>query len=263
MSHADYAAIEALNWSTLKLLDVSPAWLRWCAEHPQDDTTAYALGRAVHCAILEPARLSERYVVAPDVDRRTKDGKAEWAAFQESAGTRDVLRTADMDIVDRCAAAVQAHERARAVLSGGRVEIDAQWIDSGTAIKCKGRLDCVTDRVVDLKTTRRRTLREFTVDASRMLYHGQLAWYHDGAIAAGLIGADAPNPLIVGVQTVEPYDVAVYEYTDAALATGRALYRRLADQYAACGDSEWWPGIAPDIVPLDVERWASGAEDLL
>lgn len=256
-----YAAIDAVNWSTLKRLEVSPLWLQWCAEHPQPDTTAYALGRAAHCAILEPGEFDARYAVRPDVDGRTKAGKAALAEWDP--GERDVLRADDMVIVERCAAAVVAHGVAREALSGGRAEVVAQWVDEPTRLACKGRIDYLTTRVVDLKTTRRQTTREFARDASAMLYHGQIAFYHDGAIAAGLLPPDAPAPLLVAVQTVEPYDVAVYEYTDAALAAGRALYRRLLDQYGACGDADWWPGIAPDIVPLDVERWAPGAEENL
>ena len=47
-------------------------------------------------------------------------------------------------------------------------------------------LDAVApDRVVDLKTTR--DMSKFPRDAANLLYHGQMAWYLDGAIAASAL----------------------------------------------------------------------------
>ncbi len=43
---------------------------------PPETTTAFRVGSAVHCAILEPEEFNARFVVSQKFDRRTKDGKA-------------------------------------------------------------------------------------------------------------------------------------------------------------------------------------------
>jgi hypothetical protein len=124
-------------------------------------------------------------------------------------------------------------------------------------------LDCITpQRVIDLKTTKDPLPRLFARDAARYLYHGQIAWYHDGAIASGALASHAAGPpMIVAVQTVEPYDVAVYFVSEATLEAGRALVRRLIDRLAACQAADIWPGVAPEPVWLELPRWADERDE--
>ena len=81
-AHADYTAIQAVNWSTLKFMAVSGRKLQWMKAHPRADSAALKLGRALHCAILEPERFVCDYVAAPcKWNLATNDGRrcrAEW-----------------------------------------------------------------------------------------------------------------------------------------------------------------------------------------
>ena len=79
----EYADIAALNWSSLKHMAESPLAYRWHLAHPREDTPALRLGRAVHARILEPAEYERRWAVAPQCDRRTKAGRAEWDEWLE------------------------------------------------------------------------------------------------------------------------------------------------------------------------------------
>ena len=40
-----------------------------------EDSPALIMGKAVHCRILEPQEFGKRYTIAPQIDRRTKEGK--------------------------------------------------------------------------------------------------------------------------------------------------------------------------------------------
>ncbi|MFA5154787.1 MAG: PD-(D/E)XK nuclease-like domain-containing protein, partial [Clostridia bacterium] len=194
-----YESIKALNWSSLKEVATSPRAYRWRQDHPREDTAALAMGRAVHCAILEPAEFEERYIVRPDgVDLRTKEGKA-WRTDAEASG-REILTAEQGETVEECVASVGAHPDVAGLLEGCLVEQVVTWTDPATGVECKGRLDALTRRqVIDLKTTRE--LVRFESDAARLLYHGQLAWYLDGARAAGVVDPDA-KAWIVAVETV-------------------------------------------------------------
>lgn len=188
----------------------------------------------------------------------TSEGKrwlAEWRA--SLALGCEVLSADDHALAETCARSVRAHRHAAALLAEGHAEVSLSWETDG--VPCGGRLDWIGRCVVDLKTTRRESLREIAADCARYLYHGQLAWYHDGAVAAGAVAADS-TPHLIAVQTCEPYDVAVLRVPPAVLEIGRSLYRALLARYRECQAAGWWPGIAPEVVDLDLPHWAAGGD---
>ena len=258
-----YEEIRALNWSTLKHLAVSPKMLKFREKNPPKDTAALALGRAIHVALLEPEKWAE-YVREPDFgDQRKKENKAAKAAWETENAGRVCIPSDDHDMAVRCAAEIAAHREAMDLLVGGRHEHTIQWVDQETGIKCKARLDNLRQfDISDIKSTRQPTPRKFLLDATNLLYYGQLAWYHDGAIAAGeLSAASAGMPAIVAPQTVEPYDVMPFRMTQMAYFTGQRLWQSLIRRYAACKAADWWPGIAPRVLDLDVMPWAEAGDD--
>jgi hypothetical protein len=87
-----------------------------------------------------------------------------------------------------------------------------------------------------------------------------LAWYNDGAIAAKLLPEDA-RPHVILIQTSAPFDVIPARLSADDLRLGRALYRRLLGRYLECQAADWWPGISPEILELELPGWAAGAND--
>lgn len=257
----DYAAIDAMNWSTLRHLATSALLLRWRVDHPREDTEALERGRRVHAAILEPDVWASRYVAQPDFgDMRTKVAKAardEWlAALAPGVETLDAGEHA---LVERVARTVREHPAAAKILRAGRREEVVTWTEPGSGLACKSRLDFIGPAyVVDIKTTRAQTLRDIARDIASYLYHGQLAFYTDAAIESGRIPRDCEGPYVIAAQTVEPFDVVVGRLSPEDLHKGRALYRRLIDRYLACRAADWWPGLAPDVVTLRLPEWAAG-----
>lgn len=263
MQHEEYAAIDAVNWSTLVHLATSPMMLRWRADHPREDTRALRLGRAIHCAVLEPERWEREYVARPDFgDLRTKAAKqarAEWLV-DLPAGV-EVLEPEEYELAERCGRAVREHPVAASLLRGGRAEEVVTWTDEETGLACKARLDFITPAyVLDLKSTRQTTLRAIWRDFASRLYHGQVAFYQEGAIATQRIPHDAEPPRIIAVQTVEPFDVIAARMTREDLERGTGLFRSLLRQYADCQAVDLWPGLAPNLVEVDLPAWAPGGE---
>lgn len=260
---ADYAAIDAMNWSTLRHLATSAKLLRWRVDHPREDTDALELGRAAHCAILEPARWAESYVARPDFgDGRTKEAKAGKTAWLATlAPGVEVLDADEHALVERMARAVREHPEAARLLHAGRAEEIVTWTDAATGLACKARVDFIAPGyVVDIKSTRRDTVRSITHDVATLLYYGQLAFYHDGARAAGLIPDDADGPFAIFAQKGEPFDVVPARLGLEAIERGRNLYRSLLDRYLACRAANWWPGIAPEVITLQLPPWAAGGD---
>lgn len=256
-----YEAIDAMNWSTLKLLATSAKLLRWRVDRPREDTEALERGRRIHTAVLEPAKWS-RVVPLPDFgDMRTKAAKTardEWLVANQGAEAIDADEHA---LCERVAASVREHPAAARLLAVGRAEQVITWIDRPSGLPCKARLDFLAPgHLADLKTGRWQSVRDIARDRAMYLDHGQLAFYLDGAIEAGLLPADASHH-IIAAQTIEPYDVVVGALAPEDLDKGRMLCRRLIDRYLACRAADWWPGLAPEVVVLRLPEWAAGGAE--
>lgn len=269
MIYDEYAAIKAVNWSSLKHLDVSPMAFQHNLKAPEASSEARELGTALHCAILEPLVFRERYAVAPDfgdlraVEGRTtkEEGKAnkerrnQWIAEHEGA---QVLTAEDSERITNMSASVRGHRAALAAVQGATEQV-VTWTDPTTGLACKARLDVISDGVTDLKSAMDVSPRAFGQAAARYLYHGQLAFYHDGLIHSGRL-TPRRLPLFVAVQNRAPWDVAVYNMQSEHVEAGRLLYQRLLRRLADCAAADWWPGVAPEIMPLQLPQWALTAE---
>lgn len=271
--------IERLNWSTLKYIATSPKLMKWRAEQPLPDTSAMRLGRAIHCAVLEPDQYKSRWLTAGTCVAPKKSGDvcgavgsliydAEWFckirghAPDGATGAPEgceVLSIGVSELVSNVADAIMSDPDANDVLRGGKAECNLEWTDPDSGIACRGRIDYLRPNgIVDIKTTSKATIREFVMDAARNMYHGQITWYHDGAIHAGRLPVDAEMPTIVMAQTIEPYDVAVIDLSAVDYGAGQCLRYDLMNRYADCLAANNWPGIAPDRLTLNLPDWAPG-----
>ena len=255
MDFAKYRSLTALNWSSLSLIETSPRLYAWRQDHPRPDTASLSLGRLAHVAVLEPERYETDCVRRPDRwDSWRSNAAREWRDEQLAAG-REVLTDEDAEVINCILVNLGGHDDATRLLDGTRREETIEWPVDG--VQCKGRVDAIADdRIVDFKTTR--DLAYFMRrGAAELLYHGQLAWYLDGAIAAGRCSPDAAA-YVVAAETGEPYDVAAMRLGEASLDAGRRLWRRLLECWLACRTTGMWPGMYPHLTTLELPGWAAG-----
>lgn len=249
----DYKRLDAINASALKLIERSPAHYWQSRQTPREATPAQALGTLAHLLILEPEREGE-IAIAPDVDRRTKAGKEEWAAFLAESNGRQTATADQFDAARRMRDAVQAQPFARALLAGGEPEVTLLWQQDGTPIKC--RLDWLCrshDVVLDLKTASDASAVEFARASGRYAYHLQAALYTDAAAACGL-GERAFVFLVV--ESEPPHGVALYQLDEDAMRAGSVRYRQALERYRECLARNDWPGYPPEVQPLTLPKWA-------
>lgn len=251
-----YDEIKAVNWSSLKHMATSPLEYRWRVDHPETRKPAWVLGSAVHTLVLEPAKFDSRFAVFEG----TRRGKA-WDEWLDAHPGIESLKPDELEQARAIADAIMGHRDASKLIKACRFEEVTTWTDEVTGLACKGRIDAIGPTViVDLKTSRDIAPRSFSRAVGQYLYHGQLAFYCDGAIAAGKLSADHDPPAIIAAQSGAPYDVAVYELSEDALTQGRLLYRSLLTRLVACHASGLWPGVAPDRMVLDLPRWIPGID---
>jgi hypothetical protein len=244
------------------LLERSPAHARHQRDNPPDATPALLFGRAVHARILEPESFAERFAIAPKVDRRTKEGKATWAAFVEAHPDASHLSEADGEMVTEIAESVFRHRLASPLLTDGAQEMSGFWTDPETDIHCRCRFDWLRyDRIgVDLKTTADASPDAFARSIAKYGYHVQAAWYAMGYEA--ITGEALTDFVFLCVEKAAPYAVGVYRIDSAALALGERQARRALAIIAECQARDHWPAYPDSVEPVSVPEWLWRAAEM-
>lgn len=252
-TYAEYEAVNAVRWSDLKYMAVSPLAYRHRVTAEPTDSAAMLFGRAVHAAVLEPLSLADAFTVF-DGPRRG----AVWTEFRDANAGKDILTRPEWDRVLAVQAAVMAHPVAAGLLSGpGENEVTVTWTDPETGLACKGRLDRLVTRprplIVDLKTTRTLDPRLFARSVAELRYCSQLGMYRDGV---GIARGFKCGAVIVAAESEAPHDVGVFRVASDDLWSGSDEYHALLAKLAECEASGEWPGRFPERQELELPPWA-------
>jgi hypothetical protein len=255
MPMADYRAVDGVSKSDLDLIARSPAHYQQEKATPSVPTAAMLFGTALHAAVLEPAVFDQQYVVAPNVDRRTKAGKEAWEEFEASLNGRSLVDGKDLATINAMAAAIASHPTASSLLSGGVAEQSCFWINSGTRELCKCRPDYIREDgiIVDLKTTTDASLDPFMRSAYTYRYHVQAAMYIAGV---RMTTGKATAFVIIAIEKTPPYAIACYMADSNMLEAGHKEFVRNLRTYAECRQANQWPGYPQSIQSLSVPVWA-------
>lgn len=237
-----YDELPAVRRSDLWEMRKSPAHYLYAATHTQEPTAALIFGTAAHKYILEPDDFWEVYALAPNVDRRTKAGKEEWARFMESG--KDPIKQDDLDTIMAMDEAIRSHKTASALLKTGRHEIPITWKDAETAELCKCRPDCLTEYngekyIVDYKTTTSCEDGAFERSCRYYGYKLQAAMYSEGVFNNEL---EHYRFAFVAQEKTPPYAVRVYFCDDGFVDEGMDIFRELIRKYHKCKEADSWPG---------------------
>jgi exodeoxyribonuclease VIII len=226
----DYWSVPALHSSNIGDMLRSQAHYRHALTQ-SSDSAAYRVGRAVHCAALEPGEFDQRFIVAPD--RRTNAGKAAAAAAQ-SAGL-ECLTEAEMETARAVAAVVMP------LLPAGEREVPYFWEADGVLNAAKADIIGADGYLYDLKSTDDAT--DFRWSARKYGYAMQAAHYLDGAQSVGM---PALGFRWIVVEKSAPHGVMLYEASPETVAAGMEQVREARARLALSEMFGDWPGYPAD-----------------
>ena len=260
----EYHRWVAASQSTLKQLarGRSPAHVQYEFTHPEDPNDAQKIGTALHTRVLQPHLFEQQIVEAPDVDRRTKAGKATWAAFQQDHADKTVLKPEHMGAVQSMAAAVERHPAARLVLQSegpfeGSLVHDVMIPDGNDELRLRSKLrvdhyDKELETIVDLKTTVDASPAEFERSMVKFGYYNQAGFYTSVMNAAGL---PARHFVFVVVEKYPPHGVAVYKLMQDDIEHGFADLLKPMTTMARCLRDDEWPSYSSEVQELALPEW--------
>lgn len=272
--NGEYHANPAVSHSKLETFRRRPAlyYKRYITREilPEEPGTAFRLGSAAHCSILEPQTMTQRYAIRPEgIDRRTKEGKEKFAQFEQANAGKTIIDSEEAALVIQMTTAVRNNPLAAELFGHGEAELS--WRTAG-----KLPLQCRTDwfnldgcslsegrpYVADLKTVESldgRDYRSFERSVYAYGYHRQAGFYLP--LLTEILGRPVYDFFFVAVEKCEPFGVAVYRLSDAACALGQD--ETLADlrRLKGCMDSNEWPNIEPVVRELGVPAWYKGGAE--
>jgi len=234
-----------LSYSKLKAFSKSPNHLLQYLNRQQETTPAMLKGSALHCMVLEPEEYRRRYGTAPQVDRRTKEGKAIYNTFLEDNQGKEILPYNDYEEVLKMAEAVYNNTLAMELLNSTEKELELEKEYRGVTLR--GFVDFKGIGFIgDLKTTSDASPKAFTRDSYNLLYHLQAAVYCE------LTGYN--DFYIVAVENKAPYNVQVYMLDLEAISEGRKLLNSLIDNFLIWDGQP--QGYSTKVEILELPKWA-------
>ncbi|EGI4620103.1 TPA: exodeoxyribonuclease VIII [Escherichia coli] len=258
ISNENYHAGPGVSKSQLDDIADTPALYLWRKNAPVDTTKTKTLdlGTAFHCRVLEPEEFSNRFIVAPEFNRRTNAGKEEGKAFlMECASTGKTVITAEegrkIELMYQSVMALPLGQWL--VESAGHAESSIYWEDPETGILCRCRPDKIIPEfhwIMDVKTTA--DIQRFKTAYYDYRYHVQDAFYSDGYEAQ--FGVLPTFVFLVASTTVEcgRYPVEIFMMGEEAKLAGQQEYHRNLRTLADCLNTDEWPAIKT----LSLPRWA-------
>jgi exodeoxyribonuclease VIII len=268
MQNADYHRHYAVSKSGLDQIAKSPLhyWARYLDPNRvwPEPTPAMRLGTALHTHVLELDQWDNQIAVAPgDINRRTKEGKEQWAAFEAAAKRKTVITADEAETVMAMGRSIMRHPGAAMLLGlQGKAETTHMWTDATYGVECKCRPDWLTDDgsiMVDLKTTRDASPRGFRQSIASFRYWVQAGWYMHGVQAA--TGKRPDQFIFICVESTAPYACAVYAADAEMIERGYEQAMKDLGTLATCRAADSWPSYSDQIETISLPGWMQPRPD--
>jgi hypothetical protein len=184
------------------------------------ESSAMALGSAVHCAMLEPELYYKDYHVMPKIDRRTKAGKEAFEIETKKAEGKLLLAADEHEKITKILNNFRNHELAQKFCKG-EIELSHYRQHEGIDVRIRpDALNRIENFISDVKTCQDNAPMAFKRDVYKYGYHLQASFYSD------MLGVPAENFRFIAVETNYPFSVEVYGLSDEMIEQGRKVWKR-------------------------------------
>lgn len=230
-----YHATEGfISSSGLSLIARSPAHYFYAP--PKERTRHMVIGSATHCAILEPERFNDLYMITSSPDRRN-------TIWNQAVKNRDpdyTLTKPEGDEILLMQESIKFNKEAHNLILGAiGHEVSLFTTDPVTGVKVRVRYDVLDlHQLGDLKTTQDARERPFMNSIINYMYHQQMALYK--AAFEWETGDTLGDASIIAMESGAPHTTELYVLDDLAMAIGAHEFRKNLNTYAKCLESNQW-----------------------
>jgi len=187
-------------------------------EMPFESKRCFDVGTAFHSEVLTPNDNS--YIKAPEINKSTNLGRAQWKAFQKTWSDRAIITPKEYENMQRMLESVRSEPRAKALIEAfTAVEVSAIGDIEKVSFKCKGRIDAeINDIAIDLKSAADSSPAAFSKSIYNYGYDFQAFDY------STLFSKD--QFVFIVTQSVEPWITEVYYIGEETMQMGRDRFYR-------------------------------------
>lgn len=296
-SMEEYLSAHQIGSGSLKEVLKTPRhfFYDWENEFTPKEKECFELGTFAHMAFLEP-KLFDKVSVAPNVNLATKMGVLEMLRFYESLnGSKNTCdenwKMTDLkEILDfeksKCEFQIIRPEHNEIInalkknyywygggiipkiLKGAMAEVSFYGMDENTGLEVKVRPDYFNieenigvNAVISFKTTRADNIGKFIYDAAKLKYELSEGMYQK--VMSDITGRQFNCTIMIMLQTVPPYDVAVLWWSPDDIQLGKYKYEHAIMTVKECMDNGWFPGFdslaesgSHGIIDMKLPEWS-------
>lgn len=259
MSDSEYFALNCL--SSHGLMDCLKSYNHYLsAKENQKDSKAMSFGRLAHLMALQFEYFQKNVVVAPELDRRTKAGKADYDAFLNSLSPESIVCESD-DFKKLMAMRKKLNEANQtpklkfyldriSLIEHAAVKVFAHDESLGD-ILVKGKPDAIgTNFILDYKTTHDAWIWGFERSAKNYRYDLQLRVYQK---LDELICGELNEMVILAQESEPPFEFQFYTIDNSHNPQTDMIITSALQKYVA-GVLNTQAGYPRDIMPLNLIR---------
>ena len=201
-----------LSYSSLKEFAKSPAHYVEYLRKERKPSPAMLFGSLVHCLLLQPNEVSNQFAVMPNVDKRTKEGKAAYETFLLTADGKEVVTQEQYNEADNLVNKVISEPHIANAIQGCNT-FEKEWRAEINGLPFRGFFDGeADDYILEVKTANDASPKTIINDFYNRQYH----------IQAGLYSHISGKPIkYLIIETTAPYNVILADvdpaFTDLGL----------------------------------------------
>jgi exodeoxyribonuclease VIII len=242
-----------LSFSSVKQFIKSPQHYIQYLTQERKQTDSMLLGSVVHNLILQPETFDDKYIVEPDFNKRTNQGKEDYQKFLELIAQRK-LQAVPPNIFLKAKEMVtqfmnSPNYKHVQVMDGKEIRFDKDY----DSLPVCGYIDGMNSEYnFEVKTVSSAEYSDIQRDFYNLKYHLQAAIYN---------WVNGKNIMYIVIETSHPYLSRVFIPSDTYIEEGKKLFSKAMTDFAYCLDMdlfdsgyEFYGGSDP--MTLDLPGWA-------
>lgn len=201
----------------------------------KEDERHFSIGSGLHEIILEPHLFQSNYLVAPKIDRRTKEGKIQYEQFYAEAKGKTVLFEDEMEMIRQMAENALKSPTLMELMKDSNRELSCYTTDPITRLKLRMRPDSLAktkSTITDIKSCQDSSPKKFKGDVYSYGYSISAAYYMDFL--------KRENYVFAAIEKQAPFQVSLFVLNDEMIEYGRKQYRMGLDLLKWSMDNNYW-----------------------
>jgi hypothetical protein len=248
-TRSEYDSTKALNYSGAKMLLVSPAHYKNYLDKPREETKALRVGSLTHAKVLQPELVHDTFAIAPEIDRRTKQGKETYDEFLKSAEGKTVVSQEEWTLTNDVSSSMRCILN-RLGVTFIKTELMFTTEINGCPIKCA--IDAVgdDDYLYDLKTCESASAKDFLRSVLNYRYNLQQYFYRSAYESA--FGSRLKGFRFIAVEKESPFAGAIFELGAEVITSASFDFERVLTLYKSCTALDQWNGYPEEVQVIDL-----------